>query len=102
MEVHRANVKDIVRGVMGVGITVTSKQQQRIVPLIPELVDLLDRYLLSRKKGRVQYCWDYAAIYQPLLPSPQFKGKRARFSALAAGGEKDRRWLSQCPRSQTW
>ena len=51
MEVHRANIKDIVRGVMGVGITVTSKQQQRIVPLIPELVDLLDRYLLGRKKA---------------------------------------------------
>jgi integrase/recombinase XerD len=51
MEVHRANIKDIVRGVMGVGITVTSKQQQRIVPLIPELVDLLDRYLLSRRKA---------------------------------------------------
>jgi integrase/recombinase XerD len=51
MEVHRANIKDIVRCAMGVGITVSSKQQQRIVPLIPELVDLLDRYLLARKKA---------------------------------------------------
>ncbi len=51
MEVHRANIKDIVRCAMGVGITVSSKQQQRIVPLIPELVDLLDRYLLTRNKA---------------------------------------------------
>jgi len=51
IEVHRANVNDIVRSAMGVGITVSSKQQQRIVPLIPELVDLLDRYLLARKKA---------------------------------------------------
>ena len=43
--------KDIVRGSMGAGITVTSKQQQRIVPLTPDLVDLLDRYLLARKKA---------------------------------------------------
>jgi integrase len=34
-----------------VGITVTSKQQQRIVPLIPELVELLDGYLLARRKA---------------------------------------------------
>ena len=51
MEVHRADIKDIVRGSMGVGITVTSKQQQRIVPLIPDLVELLDRYLLARRKA---------------------------------------------------
>jgi integrase/recombinase XerD len=51
MEVHRADIKDIVRGAMGAGITVTSKQQQRIVPLTPDLVDLLDRYLLARKKA---------------------------------------------------
>jgi integrase/recombinase XerD len=51
MEVHSASVGDIVRGVMGVGITVTSKQQQRIVPLIPELVELLDGYLLARRKA---------------------------------------------------
>ena len=61
MEVHRANIKDIVRGVMGVGITVTSKQQQRIVPLIPELVDLLDRYLLSRKKAG--YRTHYSTVF---------------------------------------
>jgi integrase/recombinase XerD len=51
MEVHSANIGNIVRGAMGVGITVTSKQQQRIVPLIPELVELLDCYLLARRKA---------------------------------------------------
>jgi site-specific recombinase XerD len=51
MEVHRADIKNIVRSAMGVGITVISKQQQRIVPLTPDLVDLLDRYLLARKKA---------------------------------------------------
>jgi site-specific recombinase XerD len=51
MEVHRADIKDIVRGAMGVGITVISKRQQRIVPLTPDLVELLDRYLLARRKA---------------------------------------------------
>lgn len=51
MEVHRANIGDIVRSPLGVGITVMSKRQQRIVPLIPDLVDLLDRYLLARKQA---------------------------------------------------
>jgi integrase/recombinase XerD len=52
MEVYRANVGDIARTPMGVGITVSSKRQQRIVPLIPDLVDLLDRYLLARRKAK--------------------------------------------------
>ena len=51
MEVHRANIGNIVRSAMGVGITVTSKQQQRIVPLTDDLVELLDSYLLARKKA---------------------------------------------------
>ena len=51
MELHQADIKDIVRGSMGVGITVISKRQQRIVPLTPDLVELLDRYLLARRKA---------------------------------------------------
>ena len=52
MEIHKANVGDILRSPAGVGITVSSKRQQRIVPLIPELVDLLDRYLLIRRQAK--------------------------------------------------
>jgi integrase/recombinase XerD len=52
MEVYRANVGDIVRSPTGVGITVASKRQQRVVPLIPDLVDVLDRYLLARRKAK--------------------------------------------------
>ena len=52
MEIHLANVGDILRSPAGVGITVSSKRQQRIVPLIPELVDLLDRYLLIRRQAK--------------------------------------------------
>ncbi len=52
MEVYRANVGDIVRSPTGVGITVMSKRQQRVVPLIPDLVDLLDRYLLARRQAK--------------------------------------------------
>jgi len=80
MEVHRANIGNIVRGVMGVGITVTSKQQQRIVPLIPELVDLLDRYLLARRKAG----YSIAAItplfinlyYRPRQTTPEVQDYR--------------------------
>jgi integrase/recombinase XerD len=52
MEVHRTNVGDILRSPTGVGITVTSKRQQRVVPLIPELADLLDLYLLARRGAK--------------------------------------------------
>jgi integrase/recombinase XerD len=52
MEAHRANVGDIRRNPAGVGITVTSKRQQRVVPLIPDLVDVLDRYLLARRSAK--------------------------------------------------
>ena len=52
MEAHRANVGDIRRDPTGVGIMVVSKRQQRVVPLIPELVDLLDRYLLARRQAK--------------------------------------------------
>ena len=52
MEAYRANVGDIRRDPAGVGITVMSKRQQRVVPLIPDLVDLLDRYLLVRRSAK--------------------------------------------------
>jgi integrase/recombinase XerD len=52
MEAHRANVGDIRRDPTGVGIMVMSKRQQRVVPLIPDLVDLLDRYLLARRSAK--------------------------------------------------
>ena len=52
MEAYQANVGDILRSPTGVGITVASKRQQRVVPLIPELVDLLDRYLLARRSAK--------------------------------------------------
>ena len=52
MEAYRANVGDIRRDPAGVGITVMSKRQQRVVPLIPDLVDLLDRYLLARRSAK--------------------------------------------------
>ena len=51
MEAYLANVKDIRRNPTGVGINVTSKRQQRVVPLIPE-VDVLDRYLLARRSAK--------------------------------------------------
>ncbi|MCY7337127.1 MAG: site-specific integrase [Chamaesiphon sp.] len=52
IEVYRANIGDIVRSPAGVGISVTSKRHHRIVPLIPKLVALLDRYLLVRKQAK--------------------------------------------------
>ena len=52
MEAYQANVGDIRRDPAGVGITVMSKRQQRVVPLIPDLVDVLDRYLLARRSAK--------------------------------------------------
>ena len=71
MEMHSANVGDIVRTPAGVGLTVASKRQQRIVPLIPDLVDLLDRYLLVRRQAKFSI-----AASSPLLINLHYRPRQ--------------------------
>ena len=49
VEMHRANIEDIVRRGDDLGLRVSGKRSLRIVPLIPDLVTLLERYLQARK-----------------------------------------------------
>jgi integrase/recombinase XerD len=49
IEMHRARIGDIVRQGEDVGLRVSGKRSSRIVPLTPDLADLLERYLRRRK-----------------------------------------------------
>ena len=49
IEMHRLNIKDIVRRGDNVGLRVNGKRSLRVVPLIPDLVQLLELYLKARK-----------------------------------------------------
>ena len=49
VEMHRADIKDIVRRGNDIGLRVNGKRSVRVVPLIPDLVTLLERYLEARK-----------------------------------------------------
>ncbi|GFE71800.1 tyrosine-type recombinase/integrase [Chroococcus sp. FPU101] len=50
VEMHRARMGDIVRQGEDVGLRVSGKRSSRIVPLTPDLADLLERYLRRRKR----------------------------------------------------
>jgi integrase/recombinase XerD len=49
IEMHRVNIGDILRQGKRIGITVSSKRRTRVVPLLPQLAELLDRYLDVRR-----------------------------------------------------
>lgn len=51
VELHRANVGDVIRQGRNCGIRVEGKRNIRIVPLTPELAQLLDRYLDARAQA---------------------------------------------------
>ena len=50
VELHRANLEDIIGQGEKVGIKVQGKRQIRIVPLTENLIDLLSNYLAARKQ----------------------------------------------------
>jgi site-specific recombinase XerD len=58
IEMHRANIGDIVKRGQDVGLKVTGKRSVRIVPLTPDLAKLLRQYLTSRKKAGEQLMAD--------------------------------------------
>ncbi len=49
IEMHRLSIQDIVRRGDDIGLRVNGKRSIRVVPLIPDLVTLLERYLEARK-----------------------------------------------------
>jgi integrase/recombinase XerD len=49
VEMYRLNVGDVVRQGQRVGLKVSSKRHTRIVPLIPQLAQILDEYLRVRR-----------------------------------------------------
>ncbi len=50
VEMHRVNVGDIVKDGENVGLRVWAKRSIRVVPLTPDLAQLLGRYLTARRK----------------------------------------------------
>ncbi|PSB01530.1 tyrosine-type recombinase/integrase [Merismopedia glauca] len=51
IEMHRVSVGDIVKRGADVGLKVKGKRSVRIVPLTPDLADLLHQYLTARKQA---------------------------------------------------
>lgn len=51
VEMHRLNVGDVVRQGEKVGLRVSSKRHMRVVPLTPQLAQVLEGYLTARRKG---------------------------------------------------
>ncbi len=49
VEMHRLNVGDVVRQGQRVGLKVSSKRHTRVVPLIPQLAQILEEYLILRR-----------------------------------------------------
>ncbi len=51
VEMHRLSIKDIIRRGQNVGLRVKGKRSLRVVPLIPDLVKLLELYLEARQQA---------------------------------------------------
>ncbi len=51
VEMHRLSIQDIIRRGQNVGLRVKGKRSLRIVPLIPDLVKLLELYLEARQQA---------------------------------------------------
>jgi integrase/recombinase XerD len=64
VEMHRVNIGDIYRQGQRVGITVKSKRRTRVVPLLPQLAEILDLYIQLRRERGVD-----AAADSPLFIS---------------------------------
>ena len=51
VEMHRLSIQDIIRRGQNVGLRVKGKRSLRVVPLIPDLVKLLELYLEARQQA---------------------------------------------------
>ncbi len=75
VEMYRLNVGDVVRQGQRVGLKVSSKRHTRIVPLIPQLAQILEEYLVMRR-GEGFDCM----VDSPLSISLSRSGKGERLS----------------------
>ena len=75
VEMHRLNIGDVVRQGQRIGIKVSSKRHRRVVPLTPQLSQLLEQYLdLRRREG-----FD-CTLDSPLLINLSYCGRGERLS----------------------
>ncbi len=57
VEMHRLNVGDVVRQGQRVGLKVSSKRHTRVVPLTPQLGQILEEYLSVRRERDLTVWW---------------------------------------------
>jgi site-specific recombinase XerD len=78
VEMHRANIADIVRQGQNIGIRVEGKRSIRVIPLTDDLADLLLKYLdLRKEKGE---------ILKPANPLFITTGNRAKGQRISRRG----------------
>ncbi len=94
VELHRANICDIVRQGKNWGIRVEGKRNIRIVPLTPEIAQLLRVYLERREATEGQL--------KPSSPSIYCRRKSGgRKTHFSTGNSFNCRWVSQRSRIKT-
>jgi integrase/recombinase XerD len=75
VEMHRLNIGDVVRQGGKVGLKVSSKRHTRVVPLTPQLAQVLEQYLTSRRGAGFD-----AMVDSPLLINLSNYGRGERLS----------------------
>jgi integrase/recombinase XerD len=75
VEMHRLNIGDVVRQGQNVGLKVSSKRHTRIVPLTPQLAQLLEQYLTTLRGDGFDWMVD-----NPLLINLSNYGRGERLS----------------------
>jgi integrase/recombinase XerD len=75
VEMHRLNVGDVVRQGQRVGVKVSSKRHMRVVPLTPQLAQILEKYLVMRRGDGFD-----SMVDSPLLINLSNSGRGDRLS----------------------
>jgi integrase/recombinase XerD len=75
VEMHRLNIGDVVRQGERVGVKVSSKRHMRVVPLTPQLAQLMEAYLTARRAAGFD-----AMVDSPLLVNLSNFGRGERLS----------------------
>jgi integrase/recombinase XerD len=75
VEMHRLNIGDVVRQGERVGVKVSSKRHMRVVPLTPQLAQLMEAYLTARRGSGFECMVD-----SPLLLNLSNYGRGERLS----------------------
>ncbi len=75
VEMHRLNIGDVVRQGERVGVKVSSKRHLRVVPLTPQLAQIMDRYLTALREAGFD-----AMVDSPLLVNLSNFGRGERLS----------------------